>query len=446
MMISAPALIETLSDNPDPCRQSGRGPDLFARWNSAQPAAITRLAGGLDQRARVVIGRHDRRASMLDRAGRGMAGLNFTSMDYLGLSSHKAITTATVRAAQKLPLASGGTAAMTGLSPQLLALERRVADSFGLSDATVCASGWQALQAATATLLGRKDHAIIDMNAHPALKAGARLAGAAVHTYPHASLEGVERRLARLRRGDPDAGLLVATSALFPTTATIPDLIGLIELCAAYRATLLVDAAHDFGAVGQRGLGVAELQGLIGRIDVVVGSFAKTFGSNGGFVASRNTAFQLALRLSGSGQAQSSALSPLQAAVILAAFDLVFSPEGTRRRARLMANSLRLRNRLVVEGFHVLGQPGPLVSVMLQGVLFARAMTAEAARRGVLVNLLEAPHVPLHTPRWRLQLMSEHTIADIDRLAEVAVNARALLGTAQAGAAPIFVPTGFADS
>ena len=181
----------------------------------------------------------------------------------------------------------------------------------------------------------------------------------------------------------------------------------------------------------------------VGRIDVVVGSFAKTFGSNGGFVASRNTAFQL---LSGSGQAQSSALSPLQAAVILAAFDLVFSPEGSRRRARLMANSLRLRNRLVVEGFHVLGQPGPLVSVMLQGVLFARAMTAEAARRGFLVNLLEAPHVPLHTPRWRLQLMSEHTIADIDRLAEVAVNARALLGTAQAGAAPIFVPTGFADS
>jgi glycine C-acetyltransferase len=444
-MISAPALIESLSDNADTCTSSRLGPDLFQRWNTAQPAAAARLAGGLDLRARVVIGRHDRRASMLDRAGRSMAGLNFTSMDYLGLSSHEAITAATVRAAQKLPLASGGTAAMTGLSPQLLALERRVADCLGLADATVFASGWQALQAATATLLGPRDHAIIDMNAHPALRAGARLAGATVHTFPHASLEGVERRLSRLRRADQDSGLLVATSALFPTTATITDLISLVEICAAYRATLLVDVAHDFGALGPRGLGVAELQGLVGRIDVVVGSFAKTFASNGGFVASRNAPFQLALRLAGAGQSQSAALSPLQAAVILSAFDIVFSPEGTRRRARLMANALRLRNRLVVEGFHVLGQPGPLVSVILKGGLFARAMTAEAARRGVLVNLLESPHVPRHAPRWRLQLMSEHTMADIDRLAEVAVTARALLGTGQFGAAPIFMPTGFAE-
>lgn len=444
-MISAPALIQSLSDHPVVCSRGGPRQDLFARWNMVQPAAAARLAGGLDHRARVVIGRHDRRASMLDRAGRTMSGLNFASVDYLGLSNHSVIVAATVKAAQKLPLAAGGTAALTGLSPQVLALERRVADSLGMADASVFASGGQAMQAATATLLGQGDHAIIDMHAHPALRAGARLAGAMVHRYPHASLDGVERRLARLRRAEPDAGILVATSALFPTTATIPDLIGLVDLCAAYRAVLLVDVAHDFGTMGARGLGVLELLGLIGRIDVVVGSFAKTFCSNGGFVASRNAAFQLALRLGSAGQSQSTALSPLQAAVILAAFGIVHSPEGARRRARLMANALRLRNRLVVEGFHVQGQPAPLVSVLFQGPLFARAMTAEAALRGVLVNLLESPLVPRHSPRWRLQLMSEHTIADIDRLAEVAVAARALLGTGQMGAAPVFLPTGFAE-
>jgi glycine C-acetyltransferase len=204
--------------------------------------------------------------------------------------------------------------------------------------------------------------------------------------------------------------------------------------------------AHDFGSVGTGGLGVMEVQGLIGRVDVVVGSFAKTFGCNGGFVASRKAPFHLALRLGAAGQAQSAALSPLQAAVILAAFDLVFAAEGARRRARLMANALRLRNRLVIEGFHVTGQPAPLVSVVFQGALFARAITAEAARRGVLVNLLEQPHVARHAPRWRVQLMSEHTIADIDRLAEVAVAARALLGSSRTGAAPIFVPTGIIES
>ncbi len=445
-MISAPALIDSLSDDTNACVHGAPRSDLFARWNTAQPAATARLAGGLDHRARIVIGRHDRRASMLDRAGRTMAGLNFTSVDYLGLSNHDAIAAATLKAAQKLPLAAGGTATMTGLSPQLLALERRVADSLGMADATVFGSGWQALQAATATLLSRGDHAIIDMNAHPGIKEGAQRAGAKVHTYPHASLEGVERRLSRLRRAEPQAGILVATSALFPTTATIPDLLGLVDLCAAYKATLMVDVAHDYGTMGVKGLGVLEAQSLIGRVDVVVGSFAKTFGSNGGFVTSHNPSFQLALRLGGAGQSRSAALSPLQAAVILAAFEIVFSPEGARRRTRLMANALRLRNRLVVEGFHVLGQPAPLVSVVFEGQLFARAITAEAARRGVLVNLLEAPHVPLHVPRWRLQLMSEHTMADIDRLAEVTVAARALLGTGQVGAAPVFMPTGFVDS
>lgn len=438
-------LINSMSDHALACPQVEPQSDLFARWGVLQPPAAARLAGGLDHRARVVLGRHDRQTSMLDRAGRQMAGINFASLDYLGLSNSDAICTALAKLAQRLTLSSGGTAGMTGLSPQLLALERRVADALGMTDATVFGSGSQAGQAAMASLLGPGDHAIIDMNAHPALKAGARSAGAQIHTFPHASLDGVERRLRRLRLVSPKAGLIVATSALFPTTATIPDLVGLVELCAAYRALLLVDVAHDFGAMGPRGLGVLELVGLLGRVDVVVGSFAKTFGCNGGFVASRNTPFQLGLRLGAAGQAQSTSLSPLQSAVILAAFDVIQSTEGERRRARLKANALRLRNRLVVEGFHVLGQPAPLVPVMLQGTLFARAMTSEAARQGVLINLMEAPHVPRHAPRWRLQLMSEHTMADIDRLAGVAVRARALLGTRQYGTAPVMMPSGYAE-
>jgi 7-keto-8-aminopelargonate synthetase-like enzyme len=445
MMGTAPTLIQSLADGLEVCANKPRSMDLFGRWDDMQPAANARLAGGLDQRARVVIGRHDRRASMLDRAGRSMAGLNFSSLDYLGLSSHDAVIDAVARAARKLTLASGGTAGMTGLSPQLLALERRVALSLGMADATVFPSGFHAGQAAVATLLGRGDHAVIDAHAHAGLRTGARLSGATLHSYPHASLDGAERRLSRLRRSEPKAGLLVATSAFFPDTATIPDLIGLSEICAAYRAKLLVDVAHDFGVLGPKGLGVLELQGLLGRADVVVGSFAKSFASNGGFVASQSTSFQLGLRLGAAGQSQSATLSALQASVILAAFDIIQSADGARRRARLMTNALRLRNRLVVDGFHVSGHPGPLVPVLLRGTIFARAITAEMARQGVLVNLMEAPQVPRHAPRWRLQLMSEHTIADIDRLAQAAVATRAMFGSGQVGAAPVFLPTGFAD-
>jgi glycine C-acetyltransferase len=442
--ITAGALIESLLGEPMQGRQGPSKPDLMARLDRARADADRRLAGGLDQRARLMIGRPDRQASMLDRAGRNSSGLNFASADYLGLSQHPVVLQAALRAVVRFGLTAGGTAAHSALSPPLLALEERIATFAATGAATVFPSGAQALAASVATLLRPGDHLVVDQKAHPVLAAAGRAAGALVHVFPHGSVEAVERRLLRLRREAARAGILVATTGFFPHTAAIADLSALAELCTRFTALLLVDVAHDFGALGVQGLGAVEQSGLAGRIDVLTGSLAKTFATNGGFAASNRMAFHVALRLGAAGQAQSAALSPVQAAVALAAFDIVQSPEGVRRRARLLANAIRLRNRLSGQGFDVPGQPGPLVPVRLGRPLLARAMTAEAARQGLLLNLIEAPLIGAQGSRWQVSLSSEHVLTDIDRLAEIAGMVRAALGSGPEAAAPVLRPTGTA--
>jgi hypothetical protein len=128
------------------------------------------------------------------------------------------------------------------------------------------------------------------------------------------------------------------------------------ELCRAHGATLFVDCAHDLGALGSTGRGVLEEQGIVGGVDVLMGSFSKTFASNGGFVACNNPALKFGLRYNCGPSTFTNAMTPIQAAVVLAALAIVNSNEGAERRRRLLHNSERLRARPVVR--QVLAEEG----------------------------------------------------------------------------------------
>jgi glycine C-acetyltransferase len=148
---------------------------------------------------------------------------------------------------------------------------------------------------------------------------------------------------------------------------------------------------------------------------VVVGSFSRCFGANGGFAAVRDIGLCPPLR---SGQWRTSALSTVNAVAISAAFDLVEGAEGRRRRRHLHGNSLRLRNHLMADGLRVMGQASHLVPLRLPPAT-AEARTALLQSAGPQVNLVRAPIVAAHAPRWRIQLSAEHSAADIDDLAEL---------------------------
>ncbi|MEZ5911721.1 MAG: aminotransferase class I/II-fold pyridoxal phosphate-dependent enzyme [Paracoccaceae bacterium] len=398
--------------------------NLLDRWQPMTNWLNARADAHLDSYGKSTSSRIARTIEAHDRMGRPFSGVNFASQDYLGLASHSAVLSAANRAADTYGVHSAGSAALMGLTHTTLELERRIANFLHTADATVFPTGWAAGFGTIRALVKPGDHIVLDVLSHACLQEAATLSTPNVHRFPHRSAEGVERRLKRIRNSEPDAGILVVTETLFSMDSDVPDLAVLQDLCRHYDATLFVDAAHDLGAIGPTGRGFLEMQQMLGGVDVVMGSFSKTFASNGGFAASSHPALKLALRYGSGPLTFSNALSPVQAATVLACFDVVEGSDGAQRRKRLMKNATSLRAALASNGFDVLGQPSAIVPVVLGDSARSRRMTAAALGEGAIVNLVEYPAVARNACRWRIQLMSEHRQEDLDALVRAASVAR----------------------
>jgi glycine C-acetyltransferase len=350
-----------------------------------------------------------------DPATHGNPARTFAVQDYLGLARHPALRAAATAALAEYGLCPPGTVPCLGLTAPTLAVEERIARFLHLPAAVAFPSGAEALRATLRAILSPGDAVILDAGAHPAMFETVLAAGARPHRAPPASIEAVERRLLRLRAQQPRGRIWVAVPAISAHASAMADVAELSALCRQHRAGLIVDVTHDLGSMAQSGGGVMEVQGCIGRADVVIGSFAKTFGAPGGFAAFQDTDLKPRLR---DHQGRTAALSPVHAATVLAAIDLIDSADGRQRRRRLHANSLRLRNHLMADGVRVMGQPSPLVPVRLApGTALARTALLQSA--GLAVTLLQAPVVAGNSPRWRLQLSADHGPADIDDLADL---------------------------
>jgi len=201
--------------------------------------------------------------------------------------------------------------------------------------------------------------------------------------------------------------------------ADTPDLVAHQALARQYGATLLVDMAHDLGSMGERGLGALEEQDMVGKVDVVMGSFSKTFAANGGFVACNEPGLKLAIRFQCGPHTFTNAMSPVQAAVVIEALNIIESPEGLARRQRLMANAIHLRERLLADGWTVLGRPSAVVPLVAGGIGRSRLLTRFVLEAGMLVNLVEHPAVSRKGSRLRLQVMADHQAEQIDALVHV---------------------------
>jgi len=158
---------------------------------------------------------------------------------------------------------------------------------------------------------------------------------------------------------------------------------------------------------------------MLGLADIVTGGFCRSFASHDGFVAAQTRSLRLGLRPQGGLP-----LLPIQAAIVLAAFGMVVSFEGTARRERVIQQAVLLREGLQAAGFTVLGEPSPMVPVLLGPPALARLMTRHAREGGAQLRLVEPPAVAAAACPWILQLRADQTPAQMRRMVAIAREAR----------------------
>ena len=348
-----------------------------------------------------------------DDSGNKMYGVNFASQDYLSLSSHSAIKATAKETIERCGVHSAGSPALVGNTSYSVALERRIADFLKMEEVVLYPTGWAAGFGVIKGLVRSADHVVMDMLSHSCLQEGASAATTNVHLFRHLDNDYCRKILTKIRAKDKENGILVVTEGLFSMDSDTPDLAALQALCHEFNATLVVDVAHDLGCLGEDGRGHIGIQNMLGKVDVVMGSFSKTFASNGGFVACKSRAVREYLRYYSAPATFSNALSPVQAATVLKAFDIVESIEGRVLRLALMANVLSLRHELREAGLDYYGDPSAIVCVKMGTEGLARLVSKRLPEMGLIANLVEFPAVPKGAARIRMQVMANHSVQNI---------------------------------
>ena len=366
--------------------------------------------------------------SAQDDSGNKMRGVNFASQDYLSLSSHPEIKATAIETIERCGVHSAGSPALVGNTSLSIALERKIAEFINMEHVVLYPTGWGAGFGVVKGLVRSADHVVLDMLSHSCLQEGASAATNNVHLFRHLDNDYCREVLAKIRAKDKENGILVITEGLFSMDSDTPNLFELQALCHEYNATLVVDIAHDLGCLGEDGRGHIGMQSMLGKIDVVMGSFSKTFASNGGFVATKSRAVKEYLRFYSAPATFSNALSPVQAATILKAFEIVDSLEGRVLRLELLANVLSLRRELAEAGLEFYGDPSAIVCVKMGSEGLARLVSRRLPGLGLVANLVEFPAVPKSAARIRMQVMANHSEQNICDAVRILKTAKAEAG------------------
>ncbi len=400
------------------------GSDLLARTEKFFNWQNTRRQSGLWPFSRATEGGPDTICRGQDDRGHAMRGVNFASQDYLSLSAHSAVKQTAKEVIERFGVHSAGSPALVGNTAFSVALEAKIASFLKMKEVVLYPTGWAAGFGVIKGLVRSADHVVMDMLSHSCLQEGASAATNNIHLFRHLDNEYCRNILMKIRAKDKENGILVVTEGLFSMDSDTPDIAGLQALCREFNATLVVDVAHDLGSLGD-GRGHIGLQDMLGKVDIVMGSFSKTFASNGGFVACNSRAVKEYLRFYSAPATFSNALSPVQAATILKAFEIVDSAEGRAQRDALMQNVQFLRATLKEAGLDYYGDPSAIVCVKMGTEGLARLVSRRLPELGLIANLVEFPAVPKGAARIRMQVMANHSEQNILDAVRILKQARA---------------------
>jgi glycine C-acetyltransferase len=338
----------------------------------------------------------------------GQKVLNLCANNYLGFASHPEIVKAAKESLDSHGFGLASVRFICGTQDLHKQLEAKLSAFLGMEDTILYSSCFDANGGLFETLLGAEDAIISDALNHASIIDGVRLCKAQRFRYANNDMADLETQL---QAASAARFKLIATDGVFSMDGTIANVKAICDLAERYGAMVMVDDSHAVGFVGKTGRGSHEYNGVMGRVDIITGTFGKALGgAGGGYTSARKEIVEL-LRQRSRPYLFSNSLAPAIAGAAIKAIDLLETlPESL---VRLRENTAWYRQALTDAGFTIKPGEHPIVPIMLGDARLAQEMSKRMLEKGVYVVGFFYPVVPQGQARIRTQVSAAHTREDL---------------------------------
>lgn len=337
--------------------------------------------------------------------------INFASYNYLGLSYRPEVKEAIKAAVDRYGAGSSGSPILSGTTALLQELAEKLARFKGKEAAMIFPTGYSANVGLIAGLMRAGDLIVADQFAHASIVDGMVLSKAQSRFFRHNRPNELDRKLQGF-----DGKKLVIVEGVYSMDGDLVPLPEILEVCKARGARILIDEAHSTFLFGKDGRGVAEHFGLDDEIDIHLGTFSKSLGGQGGFVAGSKALIDY-LRGFSRSRFFSCALAPPIVAGIIKALELV--EKEPELREKLWKNVEFMQGRLRDEGIDIGNSESQVIPIMIRNDATIFDIGEELFREGIFINPVKYPAVGKHKSRFRMSISAAHSREDLEEGAEI---------------------------
>ncbi len=333
----------------------------------------------------------------------GRKVLMFGSNCYSGLVDDPRVKEAAIEATRKYGTGCAGSPFLNGTLDLHKELEHKIAEYIGKEDVMIYSTGFEVNLGVVSCLTGREDYILWDEQDHASIIEGRRLSFSQQLKYRHNDMESLEKQLQKCAE---DKIKFIVTDGVFSMEGDVANIPEIVRLAKKYNATVMVDEAHGIGVFGEGGRGVCHHYGLQDDVDLIMGTFSKSFASLGGFIATDKEITNF-LRHHSRSYIFTASITPASTAAALKALELMQTEPW--RQERLWENT-----KFALEGFRNMGceigrTSTPIIPLFIRDNFKTFAITRDLFEEGIFVNPVVSPAVAPQDTLIRFSLMATHT-------------------------------------
>lgn len=337
-----------------------------------------------------------------------MAGSN----NYLGLTNDQRTIEAAKSAIVKYGTGCTGSRYLNGTLDIHIELEERLATFMNKESCVLFSTGYQTNEGSIQTIADRNDIIFSDKDNHACIVVGTQCSVAKTMRYNHNDMDHLRRLL---DKADPDVGKIIISDGVFSMSGTLAKIPELLALAKEFGARLYLDDAHAVGVIGEGGRGSASTFGLQEDIDLISGTFSKSFASLGGFIVGQREVIEY-IRHHSPAHIFSASMPPANVATVLKAMDIMSKEPW--RLSRLNEISTYMRTELCKLGFNVWTSQTPIIPIVIGEMMLCFQFWKDLFEEGVYTNAVIPPAVPQGQSLLRTSYMASHTDEHLDRILE----------------------------